>query len=529
MRGAALSAATALVCLTSLAAAFTKQKGANYVTYTTDGYSMPASKESLKALAATGATHTEIVPVWTVQGSWDPSVVFNPKLSPGNDSIVQALEDAISAGLQPILKPHVDCQDGEWRALIGQSWNQGASEWTTFFDTYTVYMQTMAQIAADHGAVGFVVGTELVSATKDYNTQSWYNVIAAVRKIYPESQGWMSYAANWGGWGGPEPWDVQFWDKMDFIGIDAYYPLTQQGTADPPLSALVDAWGPIVTNLTALSEKWSGKPILFTELGYQSVPTAACFDSDNNQQPPDEAAQANAYTAMFQAVWDQDWFAGVHWWRWAPTPFAGGKCDNQWTPQGKQALKVLNKYYGGGGSSDDDASSPALRGGASALSLYSDGSFGSGWSSWSYGGAFNPQDTSDPYPGHTESFQANLNTWGSISISADSPSDVSSMTAVSFNLRTDPVQSWQDPPVISAWACSCAACNGTCVSTRLDVLDYMETSIPCALPNTTSWTDTTVTIPVEALVPGEQLQRLQIEQTGGNGPVSVYIDNVQVQ
>src|SRR5438093_1097048 len=78
-----------------------------------------------------------------------------------------------------------------------------------------------------------------------------------------------TYAANWN-----EYKQVQFWGSLDFIGVDAYYPLSDLPA--PTVSQLVSAWTSrgYVDALRASSQQY-GKQILFTEIGYRSIIGAA--------------------------------------------------------------------------------------------------------------------------------------------------------------------------------------------------------------------------------------------------------------
>ena len=74
---------------------------------------------------------------------------------------------------------------------------------------------------------------------------------------------------------GPE--NVLFWDLMDFVGVDAYYPLAS--TAGSTLPELIAGWqaSPVSHNITAMLaqlHRQTGKPIMFTEIGCDRLYTA---------------------------------------------------------------------------------------------------------------------------------------------------------------------------------------------------------------------------------------------------------------
>ena len=57
-------------------------------------------------------------------------------------------------------------------------------------------------------------------------------------------------------------------------------------------------------------------------------------------------AQNNATQALFDAVWNEDWFAGGYLWKWfVDHDKVGGIEDNQFTPQNKPVEEILKGYY----------------------------------------------------------------------------------------------------------------------------------------------------------------------------------------
>src|SRR5258707_524913 len=110
--------------------------------------------------------------------------------------------------------------------------------------------------------LSFCVGVELKGATTWEQEKNWRNLIKDVRAIY---KGPLPYAANW-----DEYENVAFWDVLDYVGIDAYFPLTDHYNASK--EQLVEAWEARANSLEGWLKKTGLKqPILFTELGYPSV------------------------------------------------------------------------------------------------------------------------------------------------------------------------------------------------------------------------------------------------------------------
>jgi hypothetical protein len=147
------------------------------------------------------------------------------------------------------------------------------------------------------------------------------------------------YASNHGG----EEARITWWDALDFIGVDAYYPLTAKD--DPTLTELKAAWKRPLAILEGLHERYK-KPIILTEIGYRSVDGA-------NRRPwewgtpagVDLGEQADCYQAALESLWEQPWLAGTYWWNWGTDPEQGGPDDIDYTPHDKPAEWVLKGFY----------------------------------------------------------------------------------------------------------------------------------------------------------------------------------------
>ncbi len=222
---------------------------------------------------------------------------------------------ARALGMHVVLKPHVDVADGSFRGDIAPA------DPAAWFDAYRRMSDHYADLAAAGGAEMLIVGTELTSMS-GYEGE-WRRVIDGVRARFG---GRLTFAANWV----DGARRIGFWDALDFIGVDAYMPLaTSSGSTVDELAA---AWRDrgYVGELADLHAR-VGKPVLFTELGYQSRLDTAVTPWGGATEAIDQEAQARAYEAAYRAFWDAPWFAGIYWWDWSATgasdpgghPFAG--------------------------------------------------------------------------------------------------------------------------------------------------------------------------------------------------------------
>ena len=120
-----------------------------------------------------------------------------------------------------------------------------------------------ARDAAEAGADAFSIGVECKSWSGRFGGY-WRSLIEEIRSLFG---GLLTYSANW-----DEAEDVLFWDRLDVIGINAFYPLAEKDGA--PFDKLVEGGRRVRERVHALAETWQ-KPVLFTEIGYTTRPDPA--------------------------------------------------------------------------------------------------------------------------------------------------------------------------------------------------------------------------------------------------------------
>ena len=296
--------------------------------------------DALQPAASAAADWVAVIPYAFVDPA-DPRVAFDRERQFWGETVpgvAKTIEYARASGLSILLKPHLWVRGQGWP---GEFEPRTDEQWETFLSGYRDYILRFAEVADSMDVEMMSVGTEVdlvALARPDY----WRALIAEVRAIYG---GRLTYAANW-----DKYQLIEFWDALDLVGVDAYFPLTDDPT--PTVEALVEAWRPWSDELRDVARA-TGKPILFAEYGYRSVDGAAGrqWELPEGRRarglPSNGAAQAAAYEALFRVWWDRSWFAGGFAWKWYAGSPAGDWIATDYSPQGKAAETVMASWYGG--------------------------------------------------------------------------------------------------------------------------------------------------------------------------------------
>ncbi len=276
-----------------------------------------------------------IVPFFYQENEYaiDMRVPENDKRWSRRDStFISSISKLQSRNIHVMLKPHLWLGDG-WRSNVTLN---SQAEWTTWFNNYRKGILHYAKLAAEHDIELFCIGTELKSSLKAQPEQ-WKLLLSDIKALY---KGKLTYAANWDG----EYELIDFWEELDYIGIQAYFPLTT--SKNPALNTIKDGWKTHISTLESLSQKHN-RPILFTEIGYKNDATATIkpwewgnFFSILFTQKSNKTQQL-AYEALYSKLWKKEWFVGTFIWQWDSSV---SKID--FTPQNKPAQNTIAKWYG---------------------------------------------------------------------------------------------------------------------------------------------------------------------------------------
>ncbi|MFD0863559.1 glycoside hydrolase [Sungkyunkwania multivorans] len=236
-------------------------------------------------------------------------------------------------GVKVMVKPQIWVWRGEFTGTIQMN---NEEDWRAFEKHYTDFILSYAKLAETLNAEMFCIGTELHETVKA-RPAFWRALIKKVRKVY---KGKLTYAENW------DTFDnVPFWNELDYIGVDAYFPLSEEKT--PTIESLKTGWQKHKAIIKEVSQKVD-RPVLFTEYGYRSVDYAGSkpWDSSRANSKVNLEAQTNGLQALYSEFWNEDWFAGGFVWKWFDYhDRAGGSNNSRFTPQNKPAEILIREHY----------------------------------------------------------------------------------------------------------------------------------------------------------------------------------------
>ncbi len=282
------------------------------------------------------ANSAAVMPFGFIRNIASPNIIFDTdrqwygETREGARQYIRLLQ---KNGLEVMVKPQSWIGGGQFTGTLKM---ESEDHWKQLEDSYKKFIMNYAEMAEEVKAPMLCIGTELENFVKN-RPEFWKLLIKQIRAVY---SGQLTYAANW-----DEYTRTPFWDQLDYIGIDAYFPLSESKT--PTIDELQEGWQPWKEKISELS-KAKGKPVVFTEFGYRSMDFTAKkpWLVDRNDEGVNLEAQSNAKTAIFKEFWNEDWFAGGYVWKWfIQHKKSGGELDNRFTPQNKPAQEVIKNHF----------------------------------------------------------------------------------------------------------------------------------------------------------------------------------------
>lgn len=222
----------------------------------------------------------------------------------------------------------------------GDFYVESEKEWKEIERAYEELFYELAKLSNEFPEVKLLsVGNELREFTKR-RPNFFKKLILRIKQDFPNLK--LTYSANW-----DEYKSVTFWDNLDYIGVNPYFPLVNKKT--PTVSEVKQALTPIKKDLKDLSCRYE-KPILFTEYGYRSIDYGtwkAWLLENITTKNYNFATQSNAYTAFYETFWDEDWVSGGFFWEWKIVfdRQKNNPKENGWYINDKPVEKIIKDRY----------------------------------------------------------------------------------------------------------------------------------------------------------------------------------------
>ncbi|WP_298950214.1 glycoside hydrolase [uncultured Nonlabens sp.] len=304
-----------------------------------NGISFVATRDTVKESSITPlkkyhANYAAVIPYAWMRSLEEPLVIFNERegwwgeKSHGVSVTSRHMKDQ---NLKVLLKPQLWIGRGQYTGHINLKTD---AEWKILEDSYTAYIMRFAQVAAQENISMFCIGTELDSFVKG-RPAYWQKLIKDIRKIY---KGKLTYAGNWDSYK-----YVSFWGQLDYIGVDAYFPISEEKTPDH--KTITNSWKKWKKELKDLSNKYN-KQILFTEYGYISADYAGKepWANAGEDKAVNQEAQHILLEGLYNNVWHENWMAGGFLWKHHPTK-GRRSFEKRFTTQDKKAQKTVHAAY----------------------------------------------------------------------------------------------------------------------------------------------------------------------------------------
>lgn len=247
-----------------------------------------------------------------------------------DEGVIACIQLAHQKKLSVMLKPHLWIAHGMYTGAFTLNTEK---DWQLWEDSYKKYILNFATIADSLKAEIFCIGTELGAAIKA-RPQYWSALIDTLKSVY---HGKLTYAGNWDDYR-----DFPFQKKLDYIGVDAYFPLATGET--PEVNAIKKGWRKYTNDLEQISQQYERR-VLFTEYGYRNVDNATAEPWKENEGDQNDEAQANALEGFYESFAGKKWFAGGYVWKWYVDEGRHGRQKIDFTPQNKPAEKVIAGWY----------------------------------------------------------------------------------------------------------------------------------------------------------------------------------------
>ena len=300
------------------------------------GYGSGASAPLYTHLKSIGFNSVQLVPFAYQRDLSEPHLFYDDPTMTWQD-IENEIILAHTMGLTVMLKPHIwpgtDWQPKVFRDKIDFADPDKLNRW---FLEYQKFLTPLVEIAIRQRVEYFVIGTELTALSR--HTDHWRRLIAAIRNR--GYSGALTYAAI-----AYNASYIQFWDQLDYIGLDFYYGTQDKNSDSVALQKkLRHYWQYHLEHAKRVK-----KEIILTEVGYPAHSLALAYPHTwpEKMSDRDDKKQADGFRALAETLNGSENPAGLYIWKYATTIDSYEKKDNEngFNPYRKPAEQNIGEIF----------------------------------------------------------------------------------------------------------------------------------------------------------------------------------------
>lgn len=286
-------------------------------------------RDAVREIRDLGFCHVSVTPIRFVNRETGAIAAGSPR-APQLAHVAAAVAEAKASGLTVTVNPFVETEGfAIWRGEYNPPPGSAAAK--QFWSDYRAYLLAVAEMAETNQADFLIVGSELRAITRESgHHDDLQGLITAVDAVFSRRLG---YAANFDEFE-DENLTRAVWEHpaIDFLGIDAYFPLASEAQSDASgpypdwrfISLVTARWNEIfdarIVPFARARKAGAGMPIVLTEAGlipYNRTTVEPSSDRFARSQPADADEQINGYRALVDAVKKrQGPLLAVHVWHW---------------------------------------------------------------------------------------------------------------------------------------------------------------------------------------------------------------------
>lgn len=275
-------------------------------------------------LKSIGVTTLFLIPYYFTSDPRSNSIDSTSQTIP-DSQLCSAISIAQNAGMEVILKPHIDCSNGQPRYTIDPT------SYELWMQQYRIFIGKYLNIASQYDHKSFVIATELDNIVENNLFTSFCDSIrnsTLITIILSTSYNHFIKST--------------VWQHADVVGVNAYYNL--DNSHNPEEFTLLETWNYWLNTINQHSQL-NGKPVILTEAGFMSRSNAAANPGDfSGNSSADAALQEKCYDALLSQACKFKNIQGIFFWQWELGALSSAS-EKDYTPKGKPAENTMKRYW----------------------------------------------------------------------------------------------------------------------------------------------------------------------------------------